>query len=501
MGEIHTCSRSGDDIEGHSKVCREVIVNWQTQRRNNCTQFQRLAWMITTWPFQQAQRNLWRWSVQRKLSRWNWLQDPRVAPFDRPRAWSHPQGSNPKVDSSVRDASESRGVAHRPEAKSRVQSIQTSSRRKRCTAWEMECFEMCEITSSVQCHNRMTYWTKGVVNCSCGTRLRLSDKIWKVNKDRDDVLSIPNYVMKKGHLTVHVTGKHRGKEYITQRKKGGKKGKESHSGKSYGETTVELSRFEGGCRNCGKSGHKAADCWYKQQRKSQGEGTGSRKSKSKVTEFSESDSSKQTEETWTPNTSAPQSSLSQVNSIGCGDEGLWIFSLGDSKKRQHAVNWEISAIARLRSSSWWSILDVLDMSAHPGLHRNFQWWVLQKWRLWHRTSNNVALQHCGQQMVLRTRDDEQRWTNFDPDHSWRDERAPTPPEHFCTESSWRHNHLQSRLWSHHFSKRDIEFHISRLSFLFVHHSGEWNPASQSDGDGGRECGKWRGRREGSLRQR
>ena len=39
------------------------------------------------------------------------------------------------------------------------------------------------------------------------------------------------------------------------------------------------------------------------------------------------------------------------------------------------------------------------MSAHPGLHRNFQWWVLQKWRLWHRTSNNVALQHCGQQMV------------------------------------------------------------------------------------------------------
>ena len=42
------------------------------------------------------------------------------------------------------------------------------------------------------------------------------------------------------------------------------------------------------------------------------------KSKSKVTEISESDSSEQVEETWTPNTSAPQSSLSQVNTIVAG---------------------------------------------------------------------------------------------------------------------------------------------------------------------------------------
>ena len=32
--------------------------------------------------------------------------------------------------------------------------------------------------------------------------------------------------------------------------------------------------------------------------------------------------------------------LSQVNTIGCADEGLWIFSLEDSMKRQHTVNWE-----------------------------------------------------------------------------------------------------------------------------------------------------------------
>ena len=32
--------------------------------------------------------------------------------------------------------------------------------------------------------------------------------------------------------------------------------------------------------------------------------------------------------------------LSQVNTIGCADEGLWIFSLEDSKKRRYTVNWE-----------------------------------------------------------------------------------------------------------------------------------------------------------------
>ena len=34
-----------------------------------------------------------------------------------------------------------------------------------------------------------------------------------------------------------------------------------------------------------------------------------------------------------------------------------------------------------------------------------------------------------------------------------------------------------------FSKRDSEFGVSRLSCLLTHHSGEWNPISQSDGDG------------------
>ena len=138
-----------------------------------------------------------------------------------------------------------------------------------------------------------------------------------------------------------VSRKRKGKEKSGKGKKGGKKGKESHSGKGYGETTTEHSRFDGECRNCGKYGHKASDCWYKQTKKSQGKGKGTGKWKSKVTEISESDNSKQVDD-WNPssNTSAQQPNLSQVNTIGCADEGLWIFSLEDSKKRRYTVNWE-----------------------------------------------------------------------------------------------------------------------------------------------------------------
>ena len=65
-----------------------------------------------------------------------------------------------------------------------------------------------------------------------------------------------------------------------------------------------------------------------------GKGKGTGKSKSKVTEISESDNSKQVDD-WNPssNTSAQQPNLSQVDAIGCADEGLWIFWLEDIRLR------------------------------------------------------------------------------------------------------------------------------------------------------------------------
>ena len=180
-----------------------------------------------------------------------------------------------------------------------------------------------------------------------------------------------------------ISRKGQGKEKSGKGKKGGKKGKDGHSGKGYGETTTEHSRFEGECRNCGKYGH----CWYK----------GSGKSKSKVTEISESDSSTQVDETWTPNTFAPQSSLSQVNTIGCADEGLWIFSLEDSKKRRYTVNWEHQS---------WNKTEEHELMIDSGCcgHVCPPWFAPQfpmvsSTNVKVVAANNVALQHYGQKVV------------------------------------------------------------------------------------------------------
>ena len=194
-----------------------------------------------------------------------------------------------------------------------------------------------------------------------------------------------------------VSRKGKGKEKSGKGKKDGKKRKESHSGKSYGETTTEHSRFEGECRNCGKYGHKAADCWYKQPPKPQGKGKGTGKSKSKVTEISESDSSKQVEETWTPNTSAPPSSLSQVNTIGCADEGLWIFSLEDSKKRQHTVNWEDQSDCKTEEHEL-----MIDSGCFGHVSPSWfapQFPMMSSTNVEAVAANNVTLQHYGQKVV------------------------------------------------------------------------------------------------------
>ena len=108
---------------------------------------------------------------------------------------------------------------------------------------------------------------------------------------------------------------------------------------------MEHTRFDGECPNCGQHGHKAAEYWYKLQRKSQGKGKSTGKSKSHVTEISESDTSEQTsEETWSPNTSSQPSSLPQVNTIGeigRADDELWI-SVKDNQKRRYSVmNWKV----------------------------------------------------------------------------------------------------------------------------------------------------------------
>ena len=161
------------------------------------------------------------------------------------------------------------------------------------------------------------------------------------------------------------------------------------------------------CRNCGKYGHKASDCWYKQTNKSQGKGKGTEKSKFKVTEISESDNSKHVDD-WNPssNTSAQQPNLSQVNTIGCADEELWIFSLEDSKKRRFnlTAKWKTEEHELLIDSGCFGHVCPL--------------WFAPQFPM--MSSTNVDAQRgtatLRTKSGVRARDDEQWTTNLDPDH-------------------------------------------------------------------------------------
>ena len=96
-------------------------------------------------------------------------------------------------------------------------------------------------------------------------------------------------------------------------------------------------------------------------------------------------------------TSTPQPNLSQVNTIGCADEGLWIFSLEDSKKRRYTVNWE-------DQSDWKTEEHELMIDSGCFGHVCPPWFAPQfpmvsSTNVEAVAANNVALQHYGQRVV------------------------------------------------------------------------------------------------------
>ena len=123
-----------------------------------------------------------------------------------------------------------------------------------------------------------------------------------------------------------------------------------------------------------------------------------------MTEISESESSKQLDDWFpSPNTTAQQRSLSQVNTIGCADEGLWIFSLEDSKKRRYTVNWEDQS--RSTPTEKWKT-DEHELMIDSGCFGHVcPPWFAPQCPLVSSTNvdavaaNNVELQHHGQKVV------------------------------------------------------------------------------------------------------
>ena len=133
-----------------------------------------------------------------------------------------------------------------------------------------------------------------------------------------------------------------------------------------------------------------------------------------MTEISESDSSKLVEETWTPNTSAQPSSLSQVYTIGCADEGLWIFSLEDSKKRRYTVNWEDQSCNKIEEHELMIDSRCFGYVYPPWIEPQIP--MLRSTNVEAVAANNVALQHYGQKVVYGHVMTNSGRRIFDPNH-------------------------------------------------------------------------------------
>ena len=63
----------------------------------------------------------------------------------------------------------------------------------------VELFELCETITKVQRSQCLLYWDQAIVYCTCGQFLVESESRRKSTKLRLDALSVPHYVIKKGH--------------------------------------------------------------------------------------------------------------------------------------------------------------------------------------------------------------------------------------------------------------------------------------------------------------
>ena len=70
-----------------------------------------------------------------------------------------------------------------------------------------ELFELCETNPKVQCKECLLYWNQGIVYCTCGHLLKESEASRGAIQCTLDLLSIQNYVIKKGRLRGHRYGK------------------------------------------------------------------------------------------------------------------------------------------------------------------------------------------------------------------------------------------------------------------------------------------------------
>ena len=67
----------------------------------------------------------------------------------------------------------------------------------------VELFELCETIPKVQCSECLLNWNQGIVYCTCVHLLRENQSSRGILRWTLDLLSIPNYVIKKGRPNRH----------------------------------------------------------------------------------------------------------------------------------------------------------------------------------------------------------------------------------------------------------------------------------------------------------
>ena len=71
----------------------------------------------------------------------------------------------------------------------------------------VELFDLFETDLKTQCKACLSYWSEGIVHCTCGHLLKETVANRRFIEYTLDLLSIPNYVIKKGRLHGHRYGK------------------------------------------------------------------------------------------------------------------------------------------------------------------------------------------------------------------------------------------------------------------------------------------------------
>ena len=81
-----------------------------------------------------------------------------------------------------------------------------------------ELHELFETDPKTQCKECLSYWSEGIVYCTCGHLLKESEANRGVIQDTLDLFSIPNCVIEKGRLHSHRCGKPHNKRNIIKPK-------------------------------------------------------------------------------------------------------------------------------------------------------------------------------------------------------------------------------------------------------------------------------------------